>query len=79
MVSLRRRLLKDAASVIAKPITLYLVNLNISSALILAEWQDVRVTPTFKSGASKDVNNYRPISVLPLVSKIMERAIQLQF
>ena len=46
MVSLRRRLLKDAASVIAKPITLYLVNLNISSALILAEWQDVRVTPT---------------------------------
>ena len=69
-------LLKDAAPVIAKPITLYLVNLNISSGLILAEWKDVRVTSTFKSGARKDVNNYRPISVLPLVSKIMERAIQ---
>ena len=78
MVSLAR-LLKDAAPVIAKPITLYLVNLNISSALILAEWKDVRVTPSFKSGARKDVNNYRPISVLPLVSKIMERAIQVQF
>ena len=25
------------------------------------------------------MNNYRPISVLPLVSKIMERAIQVQF
>ena len=25
------------------------------------------------------LNNYRPISVLPLVSKIMERAIQVQF
>ena len=72
------RLLKDAAPVIAKPIT-YLVNLTISSGLILAEWEDVRVTPTFKSGGRKDVNNYRPISVLPLVSKIMEGAIQVQF
>ena len=72
------RLLKDAAPVIPKPIT-YLVNLTISSGLILAEWEDVRVTPTFKSGGRKDVNNYRPISVLPLVSKIMEGAIQVQF
>ena len=72
------RLLKDAAPVITKLIT-YLVNLTISSGLILAEWEDVRVTPTFKSGGRKDVNNYRPISVLPLVSKIMEGAIQVQF
>ena len=72
------RLMKDAAPVIAKPIT-YLVNLTISSGLILAEWKDVRVTPSFKSGARKDVTNYRPISVLPLVSKIMKRAIQVQF
>ena len=72
------RLLKDAAPVIPKPIT-YLVNLTISTGLIPAEWKDVRVTPIFKSGARNDVNNYRLISVLPLVSKIMERAIQVQF
>ena len=75
------RLLKDAAPVIAKPIT-YLVNLTISTGLIPAEWKDARVTPIFQSGAKNDVNNnyrYRPISVLPLVSKIMERAIQVQF
>ena len=41
--------------------------------------KDARVTPIFKSGARNDVNNYRPISVLPLVSKIMEHAIQVQF
>ena len=41
--------------------------------------KDARVTPIFKSGARNDVNNYRPISVLPPVSRIMERAIQVQF
>ena len=72
------RLLKDAAPVIAKPIT-YLVNLTISTGLIPAEWKDARVTPIFKSGARNDVNNYQPISVLPPMSKIMERTIQVQF
>ena len=64
--------------VIAKPIT-YLVNLTISTGLIPTEWKDARVTPISKSEARNDVNNYRPISVLPPVSSIMERAIQVQF
>ena len=51
------RLLKDAAPVIAKPIT-YLFNLTISTGRILAGRKDVRVTPTFKSGTRNDVNNY---------------------
>ena len=71
------RRLKDAAQVIAKPIT-YLVNLTISTGLIPTEWKDARVTPIFKSGARNDVNNYRPISVLPPVSRIMKRVIQVQ-
>ena len=41
-----RRLLKDAAPVIAKPIT-YLVNLIISTGLIPSEWKDARITPFF--------------------------------
>ncbi len=35
--------------------------------------KDARVTPIFKSGDKESVNNYRPISVLPVVSKILER------
>ena len=58
---------------------MYLVNLTISTGLIPAEWKDARETPIFKSGARNDVNNYQLISVLSLVSKIMERAIQEQF
>ena len=34
----------------------------------------MKVIPIFKSG-DKDENNYRPISVLPSISKIFEKAI----
>ena len=71
------RLLKDAASVIAKPIT-YIINLTISTGEIPPELKEAKVTPIFKNGKRTEESNYRPISVLPLVSKVMERAIQVQ-
>ncbi len=37
------------------------------------------VTPIYKSGSRNDMNNYRPISVLPIVSKIMEKIVAYQF
>ena len=36
------------------------------------------VTPLHKSGDKDDADNYRPISVLPVLSKIMEKAVNLQ-
>ena len=71
------RVLKDAAPEIAKPIA-YLINVTILTGIIPQEWKEAKVTATFKSGGKEDVNNYRPISVLPLISKIMERTVQVQ-
>ena len=34
-----------------------------------------RVTPIHKKGKQNDVNNYRPISVLPIFSKILEKCV----
>ena len=69
--------LKDAASVIAKPVT-YLINLTILAGEIPSQWKEVTVTPIYKTGKKDDENNYHLISVLPLVSKVMERTIQVQ-
>ena len=67
------RLLKDAANELSRP-TAYLINSSIST-LIPSELKNATVTPTHKSGDQSDPNNYRPISVLPLISKVVERAI----
>ena len=33
------------------------------------------MTPLFKSGTKEEFNNYRPISILPVLSKILEKHI----
>ena len=71
------RLLKDAAPEVSESIT-YIINLTISASRIPSEWKPAKVTPIYKSGDKSDPNNYRPISVLLLISKVMERAIQSQ-
>ena len=38
-------------------------------------WKLARVTPIFKSGSKKDVNNYRPISVISIFSRMPERIV----
>ena len=71
------RLLKDAAPEVSESIT-YIINLTISTSTISSEWKTAKVTPKYKSGDKSDPNNYRPISIPPLISKVMERAIQSQ-
>uniref|UniRef100_A0A1X7SDX7 Reverse transcriptase domain-containing protein n=1 Tax=Amphimedon queenslandica TaxID=400682 RepID=A0A1X7SDX7_AMPQE len=44
-------------------------------AYIPQEWKIHRITPIFKSGDRTLVKNYRPISLLCIVSKILERII----
>jgi hypothetical protein len=36
-------------------------------------WKTARVTPIFKSDLKSDLNNYRPVSVLPFLSKKLEK------
>ena len=38
-------------------------------------WKQARVSPIFKEDLKTDPNNYRSISVLPAVSKLIERVV----
>ena len=71
------RLLKAGAAPLSTPLTM-LFNNSISSGQVPQKWKLSRVTPLFKEGSRDDVNNYRPISVIPVVMKIFERLIHNQ-
>ena len=66
------RVLKKIAPVFANPLC-KLLNLSISTNSFPNQWKIAKVTPLHKGGARNDINNYRPISVLPILSKILEK------
>ena len=66
------RLLKYAAPYIADEIT-FICNQSIAKSVFPSKWKEAKVTPLFKSGPHEEVNNYRPISILPVLSKVLEK------
>ena len=72
------RLLKVAADIIAPSLT-YIFNLSLTKGIFRQDLKVAKVTPLFKSGAKDQVENYRPISVLPIVAKIFEKEVHNQF
>ena len=50
-----------------------LLNLSILTHSFPNHWKIAKVTPLHNGGARNDSNNYRPISVLPILSKILEK------
>ena len=42
------------------------------------EWKYAKITPLFKKGLSNHIDNYRPISVLPVVPNLLERVVHHQ-
>ena len=57
---------------------IYLINKSLFTGIVPEDWKMARVTPVFKGGDRDELTNYRPISVLPLVSKLLERAVNEQ-
>ena len=65
-------LLKLAAPYIAEEIT-FMCNHSITNSVFPNEWKEAKVTPLYKNGPHEEVNNYRPISILPILSKVLEK------
>ena len=55
-----------------------LINKSISSAVFPDCWKSAVVTPIPKSRNSSSLSNFRPISVLPIFSKVLERIVSNQ-
>ena len=72
--NLSGKFLKDGANILAKPIS-ELCNLSIKYSLFPTDCQIAKLKPLFKKGSTTLPKTYRPISLLPLISKIIEKVI----
>lgn len=62
---------------ISAPIT-YLVNLILKTGIFPNKLKIAKVLPLFKSGDINDISNYRPIALLPILAKIVEKIIAIR-
>ena len=68
------RLIKDAADVLYTPLA-SIFNASFEKGIFPNIWKIAKVSPIFKSGQKTDLCNYRPISVLSVFSKLLERIV----
>ena len=67
------KLLEDSGSVIASPLA-HIINLSLHLGCVPDKMKTARVIPLFKKKSKSAPGDYRPISILTLVSKLLERA-----
>ena len=71
------KVLKIAAPAITPSLTL-IFNQSIRTGLFPSGWKVAKVTPIYKTGEKTCMTNYRPISVISIVAKIIEKLIHNQ-
>ena len=71
------RMLKAGSSALCDKLT-YLFNFSIMTGEVPDLWKHKRVCPVYKSGSKTSTQNYRPISILPVASKMLEKIIHEQ-
>ena len=68
------RVLKHCAPALCAPLH-HLFSLSLSTHTLPNEWRIHLIIPIYKSGDKSEVSNYRPISLLCTVSKVLENLV----
>ena len=67
------------ASPIIAPLLCHIFNLSLCNGIVPSDWKLARVTPIYKGqGETTHPGNYRPISVIPTVAKVLEKLVKRQ-
>lgn len=69
--------LRDGANSIVEPVA-HIINLSITTETVPSSFKDAKVLPLFKKGSKLDPGNYRPVSILSVLSKVLERVVHTQ-
>ena len=67
-------ILKNCAHSLYTPLT-ELFNSSLSCSIVPMDWKSGTITPIYKGGNRSDVSNYRPVTLLPVISKVLERLV----
>ena len=70
--NIQARLLKMSSPAISSSLA-YIFNLSLTTGKFPKDWKMARLSPIYKKGSKLEPGNYRPVSVLPVVSKFIER------
>ncbi|MES9883416.1 MAG: reverse transcriptase family protein [Sedimenticola sp.] len=71
---INNRVLKELSSELSKPLC-NLFNQSLQLAQVPSKWKEAFVCAVLKQGDPSDVSNYRPISLLCTIEKVMEKII----
>ena len=71
-------LLKQLRDVVVMPLT-SIINRSLREGKVPSVWKVAKVIPLFKGGDETSFNNYRPISLLSVYSKVLEKVVHKQF
>ena len=63
------RFIKDSASIVSVPIV-HIINLSMITDGVPDDLKSARVVPLFKKHDNTETGNYRPVSILNIVSKV---------
>ena len=66
------KVFKDAFRVLV-PQLVYIFNLSFSTGMFPDSWKQATIIPLYKGGDKLEVSNYRPVSLLPLPGKVIEK------
>ena len=71
------KVLKSVIHCVVKPLS-YICNVSLISGIFPDELKIAKVIPLYKAGPMHDVSNYRPVSLLPQMSKILEKLFEIR-
>lgn len=71
------KIIKDNIDILAEPLS-YLFNACINQGIFPDQLKISKIIPVHKKLSKSDVNNYRPIALPPILSKIFEKLIKVQ-
>ena len=71
---LSARLCKDAFLVLEQQMV-HIFNSSLATGTFPDKWKIGKIIPLFKGGDRESVNNYRPVSLLPLPGKMLEKIV----